>query len=310
VDPSAAPATASPAAVEPKVTAQKVANLFGMVIPFLGIILAVVLLWDRFVGPMELSLLAGGYVVTVIGVTVGFHRLLTHRAFRTYPAVRYTLAVMGSMAVEGSVIKWVADHRKHHTFADDDGDPHSPHGGGPGIAGALRGLWHAHMGWLFTTVGRADRARYAKDLVSDRGMRLIDRAELPLLAATLAIPFGLGYALTGTLRGALLGLLWGGLVRIFLLHHVTFSINSICHFFGRRRFATDDRSGNVFWLSVASFGESWHHNHHAFPTSAFHGLRRREVDLGGLFIRALERVGLAWDVVRISPERQLAKQDG
>ena len=204
-------------------------------------------------------------------------------------------------AVEGSAIKWVTDHRKHHDFADEDGDPHTPHGGGPGVVGAARGLWHAHLGWLFTTVGQADRRRYGADLLKDRGLRLIDAAEKPLILASLAIPFLLGLAIKGSFTGALLTLVWGGLLRIFLLHHATFSINSICHFFGRRRYATDDESTNVGWLSLLTFGESWHNNHRAFPTSAFHGLRRREFDPGGLFIRGLEQLGLAWDVPRVSP---------
>jgi stearoyl-CoA desaturase (delta-9 desaturase) len=291
---------------EPRLTLHKVTTLVGMVVPLAGLIVAIVLLWHRFIGPTELSLLFAFYVLTFIGISVGFHRLFTHRAFETSRPVRYVLAALGSLAVEGSVIKWVADHRQHHTFADAEGDPHSPHADG----GALKGLWHAHMGWLFSTAGRADRQRYAPDLMADPGLRLMDRAEALMLLASLALPFGLGYALTGTLRGALLGLLWGGLVRIFVCHHVTFSINSICHYFGRRRFETDEHSGNVFWLSIASFGESWHHNHHAFPTSAFHGLRRREIDIGGLVIRAMERLGLVWNVVRISPERQAAKTVG
>lgn len=288
-------------------TLRRFTNLIGVVAPFLGFVLAVVLLWNRLVGPLDLGLLAIGYVLTFLGISVGFHRLLVHRSFETYPAVRYVLAVLGTLAIEGSVIKWVSDHRKHHAFSDHEGDPHSPHGSGPGARGALAGLWHAHLGWLFNNVGQADRRRFAPDLLADRGMRLIDRGERLLIGASLAIPFLVGLALTNSIRGALLALLWGGLVRIFLVHHVTFSINSICHFFGRRRFDVDDHSGNVFWLSLASFGESWHHNHHAFPTSAFHGLRRREIDLGGFFIRALERLGFAWNVVRVSPRRQAAK---
>jgi stearoyl-CoA desaturase (delta-9 desaturase) len=299
--------TSALTAAEPRFTVHKVTTLFGMALPFIGLIVAIVLLWDNFVGPMELSMLFGFYVVTFIGISVGFHRLFTHRAFETYPAIRYVLAAFGSLAVEGSVIKWVADHRQHHTFADEEGDPHSPHIGGPGFVGALKGLWHAHMGWMFTTSGRVDRKRYAPDLLADPGLRWMDRAEALMLFLSLALPFALGYVLTGTFRGALLGLLWGGLVRIFICHHITFSINSICHYFGKRRFETSEHSGNVFWLSIASFGESWHHNHHAFPTSAFHGLRRREVDIGGYVIRGLERLGLVWNVVRISPERQAAK---
>ncbi len=175
------------------------------------------------------------------------------------------------------------------------------------MLGALRGLWHAHVGWLFNTVGQADQRRYAADLVKDRGIRAIDAAEKLLILASLALPFLVGLIVKGTLTGALLTLVWGGLVRVFLLHHATFSINSICHYFGRRRFPTEDRSTNVAWLSLATLGESWHSNHHAFPTSAFHGLRRRELDPGGLFIRVLEWTGLAWRVVRISPERRRGK---
>jgi stearoyl-CoA desaturase (delta-9 desaturase) len=282
-------------------TARQVSNLIGLSLPFLGFVLAVVLCWRRFVEPVDLVLLAVGYAATCLGITVGFHRLLTHRAFKTAPVVRYGLAVLGTLAVEGSVIKWVTDHRKHHDFADEAGDPHSPHEAG---LGALKGLWHAHAGWLFTTVGQADRRRYGADLLKDRGIRAIDAAEKPLIAGSLLLTFLLGLLIKGTLIGGLVTLVWAGLVRIFLLHHATFSINSICHFFGRRRFETDDASTNVAWLSLATFGESWHNNHHAFPTSAFHGLRTRELDIGGQFIRTLERLGLAWDVVRVSPERQ------
>ena len=220
-------------------------NLVAVVVPFLCFIAALVLLWNRLVGWVELSVLVSMYLLTGLGITIGFHRLFTHRSFDTYRPIRYLFAVLGSMAVEGPVITWVADHRKHHAFADEDGDPHSPH----------------------TTHGG------------------------------------------GTVTDGLLVLLWGGAVRIFLLHHVTWSINSVCHFFGRRRFATEDHSTNVAWLSIVSFGESWHHNHHAFPTSASHGLRRWELalDPGGLLIRTLEKLGLAWNVVKVSPERQQEK---
>ena len=297
----------TPAADHPHGAAHQITNFLAMVLPVVGFVAAAVTLWGSLFTWFDLVALVVVYAMTCIGITVGFHRLFTHRSFKTYPAVRYVLAVLGTLAIEGSVIKWVADHRKHHNFSDEDGDPHSPHGWGPGVLGALKGLWHAHVGWLFNTVGQAERLRYAPDLLKDRGMRLIDAAEKPLIVTSLAIPFLLGLLVKGTLTGALLTLLWVGLVRVFLLHHATFSINSICHFFGRRRFATDDRSTNVGWLSLATFGESWHNNHHAFPTSAFHGLRRRELDPGGLFIWLLERLGLAWGLVRISPERQCEK---
>jgi stearoyl-CoA desaturase (delta-9 desaturase) len=282
-------------------------NLIAVVLPLAAFAAAPVLLWNSIVGWHDIAILGSLYVITGLGITVGFHRLFTHRSFKTHRPVRYLLAVCGSLALQGSVIKWVADHRKHHTFADEDGDPHSPHLNGPGVRGALAGLFHAHVGWLFDSVGQADRQRYARDLLDDPGMRAIDRAWPALAIGTFVLPFALGYALAGTFAGALTALLWGGLVRVFLLHHVTWSINSVCHFFGRRRFETDDHSTNVFWLAPLSFGESWHHNHHTFPTSAFHGLRWWEVDPSALVIRAMERLRLAWDVVTVSPERQREK---
>lgn len=284
-------------------------NVAAVVLPFVGVLVGAALLWDNFLSPLDLAILAVMYVVTAIGITVGFHRLLTHRAFQTHAWIRYTLAVLGSMAVQGPMIDWVADHRKHHTFTDEDGDPHSPHAGqGAGLTGMLRGLWHAHTGWLFSTHGQASSKRYAPDLLADRGMREINKA-FPLIAlASLAIPFLLGLGLSGdSLTAGLSALLWGGLVRIFLVHHVTWSINSICHFFGSRRFELDDHSTNVFWLALPSLGEAWHHNHHAFPTSAFHGLRWWELDPSGWLILAMAKVGLAWDVVRVTPEREREK---
>ena len=286
----------------------KLANLLGITAPLVGLVAAVVLLWGRMVGPTELAVLAVGYALTGAGITVGFHRLFTHRSFQTYAPVRWAFAVLGQMGVQGDVVTWVADHRKHHQYSDRDGDPHSPHAGfGTGISGALRGLWHAHIGWLFEAAGRADRQRYAKDLVEDRGLRLIARLFLPIVLASLLIPALVTWALVGGWYGFLGGLVWGGAVRIFLLHHVTWSINSICHFLGRRRFESGDESRNVWWLSWISFGESWHNNHHAFPTSAFHGLRRLELDPGGWLILALERTRLAWQVKRVPPERQAAR---
>jgi stearoyl-CoA desaturase (delta-9 desaturase) len=284
-------------------------NLTGIIFPLVGLATAITLLWDRMVGFTELGILAVGYLMTGVGVTVGFHRLFTHRSFQTFRVVRYTFAVLGEMAVEGDVLAWAADHRKHHRFSDRQGDPHSPHVGfGDGAAEELRGLWHAHTGWLFSAAGRADREKYAKDLVADRGLRLIARLFLPVVIASLVLPALAGWLLIGGVYGFVAGLVWGGAVRILLLHHVTFSINSICHFWGRRRFASSDESRNVWWLSWVSFGESWHNNHHAFPTSAFHGLRPREVDPGGWVILLLERLGLAWHVVRIAPDRQAVKR--
>jgi stearoyl-CoA desaturase (delta-9 desaturase) len=281
------------------------ANLGAVVVPFAAAIAAVALFWRQLVSPADLAIAAAMYVLTAVGITVGFHRLLTHRSFQTSKPVEYAFAVLGSMAVQGPVISWVADHRKHHAHTDVEGDPHSPHvGHAGGLRGIVTGLWHAHAGWLMSTQGRADWKRFAPDLYEDPGMRAIGRRFVPLVLAGLALPAAAGYLAAGTLAGAATGLLWGGLVRVFFVHHVTWSVNSVCHFFGSRRFETDDRSTNVFWLALPSLGESWHHNHHAFPRSAVHGLRRFEVDPSAVVIALLEKLGLAWNVIRISEERQ------
>jgi stearoyl-CoA desaturase (Delta-9 desaturase) len=284
---------------------ERIANLVGVVVPFLGVLAAVVLLWNREVDVIDLAILAVMYLLTGAGVTIGFHRLLTHRAFQTYPSVERLFAVLGSMSVQGSVLDWVADHRKHHAHSDHEGDPHSPH---VGHGSGLRGLVYAHVGWLLETQGQADWKRYAAELYEDPAMRRIGRRFPALVVLSLLIPTLAGFVLHGfTVDGAIRGLVWGGLVRIFLVHHVTWSVNSVCHFFGRRRFDTDDQSTNVPWLAVLSLGESWHHNHHAFPRSAYHGLRWWEVDPSGLIISSMRRLGLAWNVVRITPERQRSK---
>jgi stearoyl-CoA desaturase (Delta-9 desaturase) len=248
------------------------------------------------------------YVLTGLGVTVGFHRHLTHRSFATGRVMRGILAGLGSAAIEGPVISWVADHRKHHAYSDEQGDPHSPHvGHGGGLRGTLRGLLHAHVAWLFIHTERGSKERFAPDLLADPVIRFVDRTFFIWAILGLAIPFGLGVALGGTVVAGLTGLLWGGGVRVFLIHHVTYSVNSLCHVFGRQPFETKDESRNLSWLAIFTFGEAWHNNHHAFPTSAEHGLRRRQIDPSALVIRALERVGLIWDVVRISPERQASR---
>ncbi len=285
--------------------AERIANLMGVVVPFVGVLVAIVLLWNRAVDAGDLAILAAMYLLTAVGVTVGFHRLLTHRAFQTHRWIERALAVLGSMSLQGSVMDWVADHRKHHAHTDREGDPHSPH---VGHGSGLVGLWHAHVGWLFETQGQADWKRYAAELYEDPAMRRIGRSFPLLVVLSLLLPTAAGFVLGGfTLGGALRGLVWGGLVRIFFVHHITWSVNSVCHFFGSRRFDVDDHSTNVGWLALFSLGESWHHNHHAFPRSARHGLRWWELDPSGLIISAMERAGLAWNVVRITPERQQAR---
>ena len=286
---------------------QQVSQLVGVALPFLGLPAAIWVFWGRGVSLLDLCLLVALYTVTGLGIGVGYHRLLTHRAFETYRGLRYMWAILGSLALEGSVLPWVAHHRKHHAFTDVEGDPHSPHGHGGGLRGMLKGLAHAHLGWVLFGARQGDRDRYLGDLNRDRGMRLISDL-FPLFAVlTFLIPGALGLLISQSWWGALTGFIWGGLVRVFFLHHVTFSINSICHFFGRRRFDVADESRNVFWLALPSFGESWHHNHHAFPTSARHGLRRWEVDIAGLTIAGMKRLGLAWQVVEISGDRQRQK---
>jgi stearoyl-CoA desaturase (delta-9 desaturase) len=277
-------------------------------LPIVGLGVAAWQMWGGALHWQDLVVLVAIYVPTGLGISVGYHRLFTHRAFKARPLVRAVAGALGSAALEGPLISWVANHRKHHAFTDRAGDPHSPHvDHGGGVLGTIHGLGHAHMGWLFSHTQRGAKARYARDLLEDPVARLVDRTWVLWVALGLACPFGLGVALTGTLQGGLTGLLWGGAVRIVLLHHATYSINSLCHRFGRRRFATDDESRNLAWLAPLSFGEAWHNNHHAFPQSAAHGLRRWELDPSALVIRTLERLGLVWDVVRITPTRQLAK---
>jgi stearoyl-CoA desaturase (delta-9 desaturase) len=256
----------------------------------------------------DLLILALSYTVIGTGITVGFHRLLTHRSFKCSRWVRAGFAALGSAAAEGPVIDWVATHRKHHQFSDEEGDPHSPHTGhGTGWRGQLRGLFHAHMGWVFSDMEVADERHYAKDLLADPLIRFVNDTFVLWVLAGIAAAFGLGVALTGTVTGGLTAMLWGGAARIFLMHHATFSINSLCHFFGRQDYDTGDESRNLAWLAIPTWGEAWHNNHHAFPTSYRHGLRRSQIDISAGIIRLLEMAGLAWDVVRVAPDRRARK---
>jgi stearoyl-CoA desaturase (Delta-9 desaturase) len=286
-------------------------NLTAVLLPPLALAVAIPLLWGSLIGPSDVAIAATMYLVAGFGITVGYHRLLTHRAFATHIAIERGLAFAGGLAVQGSPTDWVSDHRKHHAHTDQDGDPHSPHAGhGAGVRGAIRGLWHAHVAWLWRTQGAAGARKYAPELIEDPFMRALHRRYHLVVAMTFLLPFALGLAVTGTWHGALTALLWAGFARVFIQHHVTWSVNSVCHFFGRRRFAIDDQSTNVVWLALPSLGEAWHHNHHAFARSAFHGLKPSEaaLDPSGWIIRALRRAGLAWNVVEISPERQVARQ--
>ncbi|MFI1401119.1 acyl-CoA desaturase [Streptomyces sp. NPDC020681] len=272
--------------------------------PFLALILGGWVLWGRLIGPVDVLLALGFYVLTGLGVTAGFHRLLTHRSFTAAPALRIALAAAGSMSFQGDVIGWVATHRRHHAFTDRPGDPHSPFRYGTSLRGLLRGLAHAHVGWLFqadaTPVGR-----YAPDLLADRSMRALSRAFPVLCLLSLALPFAAGWAIGGTVRDGLTALLWAGLVRVALLQHVTWSVNSLCHMIGDRPFRTHrhDRATNLWPLALLSFGESWHNLHHADPTCARHGVDRGQLDPTAAAIRLFERLGLATDVHWPVPDR-------
>ena len=291
-------------------TADRIMTGTVTVLPFVALGVVCWQLWADLLHWSDVAVFLIMYVTCAMGVTVGFHRHLTHRSFKAKKPVRFALAAMGSIAIEGPVVSWVADHRKHHAFSDQEGDPHSPHVGHEGgWRGALSGLFHAHVGWLFIHTQRGKRERYAPDLLKDTTIRFIDGTFLWWALGGLGLAFVLGYAIGGTLTAALTGLLWGAGVRMLVVHHVTYSINSLCHFFGRQRFPTEDESRNLFWLALPTFGDSWHNNHHAFPTSAFHGMRAWEIDPSAIVIRSLEKLGLVWDVVRIDPERQARKAE-
>jgi stearoyl-CoA desaturase (delta-9 desaturase) len=297
-------------AIQPPVneTADRIITGLVTLIPFALLFLAGWQLWNEALRWSDLVVFGVIYVLTGLGVTVGFHRMLTHRAFTTSTWLRATLAALGSAAIEGPVISWVADHRKHHACSDREGDPHSPHAGHEGgWLGALKGFYHAHMGWLFIHTQRGSKQRFAPDLLRDPVVRFVDRTFLLWAVLGVLAAFGLGVAIGGDIGAGLTGMLWGGAVRIFFLHHVTYSVNSLCHMFGRQPFDTKDESRNLAWLALPTFGEAWHNNHHAFPTSARHGLRPWQLDVSGLVITGLERLGLVWDVVKIDPERQASR---
>jgi stearoyl-CoA desaturase (Delta-9 desaturase) len=268
-----------------------------VIIPLAATALAIWLLWNRAVSWRDLILLAAIYSFVALGVTVGYHRMLTHRSFVPNPVVKTVLLILGSMALEGDALQWAATHTKHHALADRPGDPHSP----------VDGFFHAHFGWIFAETD-ADPRRYVKHLLQDRIVMFVSRTNLIWVVLALAIPTVIGGVIAGW-GGALTGLLWGGLVRQFLTHHVTWSVNSVCHTFGKRAFETNDRSRNEWVVGLLGFGEGWHNNHHAFPRSAFHGLRWWQFDLAGYTIRLFEATGLAHEVYRVSPAMQAARLD-
>jgi stearoyl-CoA desaturase (delta-9 desaturase) len=285
----------------------KLANLAAITIPLLGLVAVPVLIWGRGFHWVDLILLLVMYLITAIGITVGFHRLFTHRSFETSNLIKVLLAILGSMAVQGPLLKWVAVHRRHHQYSDKLEDPHSPSHSGHGVLGVLRGMWHAHLGWMFLP-DPANLADYVKDLKKSRALRTVSALFPAWVALGLLVPAVLGGIVAESWMGALTGFIWGGLVRIVFVHHVTWSINSACHIWGRRPFKSDDDSRNNLVFGYLALGEGWHNSHHAFPTSARHGLRWWQFDASYLVIRALALLGLAWDVRVPTPSMQAQKQ--
>jgi len=285
----------------------RLATLLVVLLPLLGCAAAVVFLWGWGFHWLDLALLLGMYVLTALGITVGFHRLFTHRSFETYGFIQFIFGVLGSMAAQGPLFQWVALHRRHHQHSDDPEDPHSPHHQGRGFFGLLRGIWHSHMGWLFRAEP-PDLDHYIPDLRRSALLRTVNALFFVWVAVGLLIPAAVAGLVTGTWAGAGLGLLWGGLARLFLVHHVTWSVNSVCHLWGQRPYRSKDESRNNVAVGLLAMGEGWHNTHHAFPTSARHGLRWWQFDLSFWVIRVLAWVRLAWNVKVPSRQAQAAQR--
>ena len=297
------------ASVRPRTSLiSQLVTLIAVVVPPFALLSAMGLLWGVGFHLRDLVLLVTMYGVCAFGTTIGFHRYFTHRGFETTRPVKAMLAILGCMTMQGPLIQWVTDHRKHHALSDQPGDPHSPHvGNGDGAWGAVKGFVHAHVGWLFSNLGLEEARAYGKDLYEDRLLVWIDRLYLVWVVLTLGIPFAIGYALGGTLLAGAEGLVWGGLLRIFLYQHATFSVNSICHMFGRKDYRSRDEARNNWVVALLVFGEGWHNNHHAFPASARHGLRRWQLDVSWWVIRGLEKLGLVWNV-KVPNAEQIARR--
>jgi len=277
-----------------------------IIVPLLAVIAAIPLAWGGFVGWSDLFIVVLFWAITAAGITVGFHRYFTHGSFKTNRFMKYALGIAGSLALEGSLSQWVADHRKHHQFSDEEGDPHSPWRFGTGKRAVAKGLYWSHVGWLFSEE-QTDPAKYAPDIANDPDVQRISRAFPLIVTISMLAPAVLGGLLTWSWMGALTGFFWGSLIRIALVHHVTWSINSICHVFGNRPFNSRDLSTNVWWLAIPAMGESWHSLHHAEPTAARHGVFKGQVDISASFIRLLEKTGLATDVRWPKHERLVRK---
>jgi stearoyl-CoA desaturase (Delta-9 desaturase) len=278
-----------------KTWTQQITLAAFLVIPFAAIVAAVPVAWGWGLTARDAVIATVMYCVSGLGVTVGFHRYLTHRSFRAKRWLRVILAISGSLAVQASPIQWVADHRRHHRFSDREGDPHSPWRYGTSFGGISKGFFYSHVGWLFDW-DKTDESRYAPELVADRDIAWVSRNFTFWVTASMLVPALAGGLWSWSWQGALTAFFWGSLVRVCLLHHVTFAINSVCHIKGRRPFRTRDRSQNVWWLALLSFGESWHNFHHAEPTSARHGVRLFEIDTSAIVIKVMEKLRWVTDV--------------
>ncbi len=277
-------------------------------IPLLALAAAVPFAWGWGLTGVDIAIGAFFYLVSGLGITVGYHRHFTHGSFKANRGLRTALAVAGSLAIQGSVIKWVADHRRHHKYADAEGDPHSPWRFGDDWRSVAKGLYYAHMAWLYLDEHKTSPKRFAPDLLKDPAIARVDRMFIPLVAVSLAGPALLGGLITMSWWGALTAFFWAGLVRVALLHHVTWSINSICHTIGEENFEVRDRSRNVWWLAIPSFGESWHNLHHADPTCARHGVLKGQIDISARVIWVFEKLGWATKVRWPNVERLAAKR--
>ncbi|HEX8523252.1 MAG TPA: fatty acid desaturase [Tepidisphaeraceae bacterium] len=291
----------------------KFLNALVVLLPFAGFIAACIYFWGRGLDALHLTVFLVMVTTTSLGVTIGFHRLFTHKSFETYAPVRFILGVLGSMSVEGPVIKWTTIHRHHHQHSDEEGDAHSPYHTGHEHGGTLHGLWYSHIGWLFDP-DIPDLSKYSKDLLEDRVTAFVSRWFALWVFLGFAIPAAIGGLATMSWKGALLGAVWGGFARIFIVHHMTWSVNSVCHIWGSRPYRSHDESRNNFFFGLFSWGEGWHNNHHAFPTSARHGLEWWQLDISWIVIRAMQAMGLVWKVrlpsremiaSKVRPEREL-----
>jgi stearoyl-CoA desaturase (delta-9 desaturase) len=287
----------------------KILTMSFIVVPPAVLVWAIVHWWGTGMRPVDLAMLIVGYMLTAMGITIGYHRYFTHKSFRAARPVIWFFAGCGSAAAQGPVIWWCTTHRRHHQHSDDELDPHSPHAGrDPGIVGWFSGFLHAHLGWLFTREMETNTARYAPDIAADRDAQVLSHLFPVFVLLGFLIPAGIGWLVTPTWEGALLGFLWGGVIRLCLVHHATWAVNSVCHIWGSQTYRSGDHSRNNAPMGILAMGEGWHNNHHAFPASARHGLEWWQFDISWITIRSLAAVGLVSRINLPSPERMAEKR--